>query len=146
MPSVLTSDHLPAAHPLRTVRRLTDQALDDLGGLVAATESADAEGLPRRAVRLVMLQALCGLRSDAEIVQCLSSDDGCRWFVGLGVDANRLSATDCARLRRSVLGIGGFDEFLCVLLSVLERRGLLAHAMFAPDRSVLSGAMAVADR
>ena len=30
-------------HPLRTVRRLTDQALDDLGGLVARTESTDAD-------------------------------------------------------------------------------------------------------
>lgn len=143
MASALTDDPAFFAHPLRTVRRLTDQALDDLGGLVAAAESADANGLlPRCSVRLVLLQALCGVRSDIEIAQRLCNDEGCRWFVGLHHDITDLSAADCAQMRRSVLDVDGFDEFLRVLVGMFERRGLLVDATFAPDQGVLRGVLA----
>lgn len=129
-------------HPLRTVRRLTDQALDDLGGLVARTESTDADGVPRRKVRMVLLQALYGLRTDAETAEQLRVDDDCRGFVGLDVADPSPSAADCATARRLVLGILGFGEYLCVLLELLERRGLLADARFAPDGGLLQPAPA----
>lgn len=129
-------------HPLRSVRRLTDLALDDLGGLVALTESADAEGLPRRTVRIVLLQALYGLHTDAETAEQIRADDDCRGFVGLDPDEAAPSAADCAVARRLVLGISGFGEFLGVLLELLERRGLLANARFAPDGRLLQAAPA----
>lgn len=136
------SDPLPSKHPLSTLRRLTDQALDDLGGLVAPGEAADADGLTRRAVRLVLLQALCGLRADAELARRLCSDEDCRGFVGLPAGTAGPSAADCAQVRHSVLGVQGFAEFLCVLLDIFERRGLLADAMFVLDRGLLRGVSA----
>lgn len=137
-------DDLPEANPLYTVRRLVDQALDDLGGLVATTESPQSDGMPRWLVRLVLLQALCGLRSDIDFARRLRDDGACRAFVGLAAENAAPSAVDCARARHRVLSVAGFGEFLGVLLDALARRGALAGTAFAPDRRLLcaaSGAM-----
>jgi len=130
-------DESPEMQALRSVRRLVDQALDDLGGLVAASESSDLDDMPRRLVRLVLLQALCGLRSDFDFARRIRDDDACRAFVGLADGDAAPSAVDCARARQRVLGVIGFSEFLGVLLDALARRGALAGTAFAPDRGLL---------
>lgn len=130
-------DEPPETHALRSVRRLVDQALDDLGGLVAASESPGLDDMPRRLVRLVLLQALYGVRSDLEFARRIHDDDACRAFIGLGDGDAAPSAVDCARARHRVLGVIGFGEFLCVLLDALARRGVLAGTAFAPDRGLL---------
>ena len=117
--------------------RVSRAAALAVGGFAVLATGAWAQGDQRVEVTGSMLR-----RTDAETAEQLRVDDDCRGFVGLDVADPSPSAADCATARRLVLGILGFGEYLCVLLELLERRGLLADARFAPDAGLLQPAPA----
>ena len=111
MLSYLTLEQrVPADHPLREIRKLTDEVLHSLSSefdkLYAATGRASIA--PEYLLRALLLQAFYSIRSERQLVEQLDYNLLFRWFVGLGMDDARSSprtATGCstARWRSSFL-------------------------------------------
>jgi transposase len=101
---------VPADHPLREIRVLTDRVLKSLDSafdkLYAATGRSSIA--PEYMLRALLLQAFYSVRSERQLVEQIDYNLLFRWFVGLGMDDARSSprtATGCstARWRSSFL-------------------------------------------
>jgi transposase len=79
---------VPADHPLREIRALTDGVLQSLDSefdkLYAATGRASIA--PEYMLRALLLQAFYSIRSERQLVEQLDYNLLFRWFVGLGMD------------------------------------------------------------
>ncbi len=79
---------VPADHPLREIRALTDGVLRSLDGefdkLYAATGRSSIA--PEYMLRALLLQAFYSIRSERQLVEQLDYNLLFRWFVGLGMD------------------------------------------------------------
>lgn len=79
---------VPADHPLRAIRVMTDavlQSLDpELDKLYAATGRASVA--PEYVLRALLLQAFYSIRSERQLVEQIDYNLLFRWFVGLGMD------------------------------------------------------------
>ncbi len=83
-----TEDRIPAGHPLRQVRRLTDQALDRLNLTFCQLypEGARPSIPPEQLLLVLLLQAIYGIRSERMLIEQLEYNLLFRWFVGLNPD------------------------------------------------------------
>ena len=85
---VSPEERVPADHPLRTIRRITDRALERL------TTQFDTVYIkfgrpsvpPEKLLRALLLQALYSIRSERLLMEQLEYNILFRWFVGLGMD------------------------------------------------------------
>ena len=75
-------------HPLRTIRRLVDDALASLDRTFADLYAAFGRPSipPERLLRAMLLQAFYSIRSERLLMERLDYDLLFRWFVGLGID------------------------------------------------------------
>src|SRR5919107_840372 len=73
-------------HPLRTIRRLADDALASLDRTFADLYAAFGRPSipPERLLRAMLLQAFYSIRSERLLMERLDYDLLFRWFVGLG--------------------------------------------------------------
>jgi transposase len=85
---VSLEERVPQDHPLRAVRKLTDQVLRSLSGefdqLYAATGRRSIA--PEYILRALLLQVFYSIRSERQLVEQLDYNLLFRWFVGLGMD------------------------------------------------------------
>ena len=85
---VSLEERVPQDHPLRAVRRLTDQVLGSLSGefdqLYATTGRRSIA--PEYILRALLLQVFYSIRSERQLVEQLDYNLLFRWFVGLGMD------------------------------------------------------------
>jgi transposase len=85
---VSLEQRIPKEHPLREIRRLTDEVLRSL--------SAEFDGLysdqgrpsiaPEYVLRALLLQVFFSVRSERQLVEQIDYNLLFRWFVGLGMD------------------------------------------------------------
>ena len=79
---------VPADHPLREIRTLTDGVLQWLDAefdmQYAATGRASIA--PEYVLRALLLQAFYSIRSERQLVEQIDYNLLFRWFVGLGMD------------------------------------------------------------
>lgn len=80
---------VPADHPLRPIRRMTDDALrrmsPQFGRLYASTGRPSVP--PEQLLRALLLQVLYSVRSERLLMEQLEYNLLFRWFVGLSMDA-----------------------------------------------------------
>jgi transposase len=85
---VSLEERVPQDHPLRAVRKLTDQVLRSLSGefdqLYAATGRRSIA--PEYILRALLLQVFYSIRSERQLVEQLDYNLLFRWFVGLSMD------------------------------------------------------------
>src|SRR6202007_802906 len=85
---VSLEERVPQDHPLRAVRKLTDQVLRSLSGefdqLYAATGRRSIA--PEYILRALLLQVFYSIRSERLLVEQIDYNLLFRWFVGLGMD------------------------------------------------------------
>src|ERR1035438_7405712 len=79
---------VPADHPLRGIRRLTDGALERLSGEFSKLYSATGRSSipPERLLRALLLMVLYSVRSERQLMEQLDYNLLFRWFVGLEMD------------------------------------------------------------
>jgi len=79
---------IPADHPIRKVRKVVDQALNDLAPTFDQMYSTVGRPSipPEQLIRAMLLQVLFTIRSERQLVERLDYDLMFRWFVGLGID------------------------------------------------------------
>jgi transposase len=79
---------VPANHPLRTIREITDQILGSLSGVFGRIYSKVGRRSipPEQLCRALLLQVLYTIRSERMLMEQLEYNLLFRWFVGLNMD------------------------------------------------------------
>jgi transposase len=130
---------IPARHPLRAMRRLTNAALADLDGAFSALYEACGRPSipPERLLRATLLQLLYSIRSKRQLVERLEFDMLFRWFVGLSIDEKVFVASTFSKNRDRLLTLEIAQGFLSSLLGLAEVKGLLSAEHFSVDGTLL---------
>jgi transposase len=130
---------IPAKHPLRAMRRVTDAALAELDRAFSALyEGCGRPSIPpERLLRAALLQLLYSIRSERQLVERLEFDLLFRWFVGLSIDEKVFDASTFSKNRDRLLTHEVAQGFLSSLLSLPEVKGLLSAEHFSVDGTLL---------
>ena len=85
---VSLEQRVPADHPLREIRRLTDEVLRSLNAEFDTlyAESGRPSIAPEYVLRALLLQVFYSVRSERQLVEQIDYNLLFRWFVGLGMD------------------------------------------------------------
>ena len=81
-------DFVPADHPLRPIRLLVNEALGRLNGLfnLIYADSGRASIAPEKLLRAMLIQVLCSVRSERQLMEQVRYNLLYRWFIGLAID------------------------------------------------------------
>ena len=96
---------VPADHPLRTIRTMTDAALSRLSPRFAAIYAATGRPSipPEHLLRALLIQVLYSVRSERMLMEQLEYNLLFRWFVGLGMDDRVWAPTTFTKNRDRLL-------------------------------------------
>ena len=88
---------VPADHPLRAVRALTDEALQTMSRRFASLYATTGRPSipPEQLLRALLLQVLYTVRSERLLMEELNYNLLFRWFVGLNMDDPSLKSFRC---------------------------------------------------
>src|SRR5712692_11917888 len=88
---------VPADHPLRAIRAMTDAALDRLSPRFEAmyAQTGRPSIPPEHLLRALLLQVLYSVRSERMLMEQLEYNLLFRWFVGLAMDEAVWARPNC---------------------------------------------------
>ena len=130
---------IPADHPLRTIRALTDEALAGLSRDFDKIYSRDGRPSipPERLLRALLLQAFFTVRSERQLMEQLDYNLLFRWFVGLSADDPVWDATVFCKNRDRLLGGDIAAKFFTGILNLPQVRKLLSSEHFSVDGTLI---------
>jgi len=136
---VRPDSRVPADHPLRTIRQVTDAALAALSPRFAALYSAVGRPSipPEKLLRALLLQAFYSVRSERQLMEQLNYNLLFRWFVGLSVDEPVWVPTVFSHNRDRLLDGDIAAEFLAAVLNLPQVRELLSAEHFSVDGTLI---------
>ena len=123
-------------HPLRTIRALTDAALEALNedfSALYATRMGRPSIPPEKLLRAMLLQAFYSIRSERQLMERLEFDLLFRWFVGLGVDDPAWDHSSFSKNRDRLLEGEIAARFLAAVLAQPKVKRLLSSDHFSVD-------------
>jgi transposase len=126
-------------HPLRTIRRLVDGALESLTADFATLYSGMGRPSipPERLLRAMLLQAFYSIRSERQLMERLEFDLLFRWFVGLGVDDPAWDHSTFSKNRDRLLEGEIAAKFLSAVLAQPRVKRLLSTDHFSVDGTLI---------
>jgi transposase len=130
---------IPADHPLRAIRRLTDEALAGLSGNFNRLYARDGRPSipPERLLRALLLQAFFTVRSERQLMEQLDYNLLFRWFVGLSMDDLVWDATTFCKNRDRLLNGDIAAKFFAGVLNLPQVKGLLSSEHFSVDGTLI---------
>jgi transposase len=130
---------IPAKHPLRAMRRLTNAALDELDARFSVLYEAVGRPSipPERLLRAALLQLLYSIRSERQLVERIEFDLLFRWFVGLSIDETVFDASTFSKNRDRLLTHEIAQGFLSSLIGLPEVKALMSAEHFSVDGTLL---------
>ena len=136
---VSLEDRVPADHPLRAVRRITDRALARLSPRFDTlyVKFGRPSIPPERLLRALLLQALYTIRSERQLMEQLDYNLLFRWFVGLGIDAPVWDPTTFTKNRDRLLDGDIAGAFFEAVLQHADTAQLLSADHFTVDGTLL---------
>ena len=130
---------VPANHPLRAVRALTDEALHTMSrrfaGLYATTGRPSIP--PEQLLRALLLQVLYTVRSERLLMEELNYNLLFRWFVGLSMDDPVWHPTTFTKNRDRLLAGEIAAAFFEAVQTHARAAGLLSDEHFTVDGTQL---------
>jgi transposase len=130
---------IPADHPLRPMREMTDTALRALSrrfdGLYAKTGRPSIP--PEQLLRAQVLQILFSIRSERLLMEQLEYNLLFRWFVGLRMDDRVWDATVFTKNRERLLRGEIAEGFLRAVIAQARDAGLLSDEHFTVDGTLI---------
>jgi len=130
---------IPADHPLRAIRRLTDRALERISGqlelLYAATGRPSIA--PERLLRALLLMVLYSVRSERQLMEQLNYNLLFRWFVGLEMDDEVWDVTVFTKNRERLISGEVSQKLLAAVLAEAQARQLLSAEHFTVDGTLI---------
>src|SRR6266849_3418330 len=134
---------VPHDHPLRPLRVMTDEALDEalrelqprFNQLYAKTGRPSIA--PEKLLRALLLQALYSVRSERMLMEQLDYSLLFRWFVGLNLDDAIWDVTVFTKNRERLLDGDIAEAFFQAVLQQARERSLLSDEHFTVDGTLL---------
>jgi transposase len=136
---VSLEERVPPDHPLRTIRRITDRALERLSPRFGTlyVNFGRPSIPPEKLLRALLLQALYTIRSERQLMEQLDYNLLFRWFVGLGMDDPVWSPTTFTKNRDRLLDGDIAAAFFEAVLIHADSKRLLSDDHFTVDGTLL---------
>jgi transposase len=136
---VRLEERIPADHPLRPIRLLTDEVLGALSKRFEGLYSSMGRPsiAPEVLLRATLLQAFFSVRSERMLVEQINYNLLFRWFVGLPMDAEVWHPTVFTHNRDRLLEAEVAHEFLAALLALPRVKKLLSSEHFSVDGTLI---------
>ena len=138
--SYVSPEHrVPADHPLRPIRKMTDGALERLSTRFEAMYSAMGRPSipPEQLLRALLLQYLYSIRSERLLIEQLDYNLLFRWFIGLGLDEAVWDHSTFSKNRDRLLGGEVATAFFDAVLADARTHRLLSDEHFTVDGTLL---------
>jgi transposase len=136
---VVPEQRVRADHPLRAVRRLTDDVLAALSPRFDRmySEMGRPSIPPEQLLRALLLQSLYTIRSERLLMEEIDYSILFRWFVGLGMDDEIWSPTTFSKNRERLLQGDIAAAFFDAVVDQARQAGLLSDEHFTVDGTLL---------
>jgi transposase len=130
---------VPVDHPLRALRRMTDDALATLAPVFADLYAPTGRPSipPEQLLRALLLQALYTVRSERLLIEMLDYNLLFRWFVGLSMDAPVWHPTTFTKNRDRLLEGDVAAAFFDAVVGQARAAGVLSDEHFTVDGTQL---------
>src|SRR5436853_7905736 len=119
---------VPADHPLRPIRKMTDESFKQLSPQFDKLYSRVGRPsiAPERLLRALLLQVLYSVRSERMLMEQLDYSLLFRWFVGLNMDDPIWDVTVFTKNRQRLLAGDIADAFFAAVLQQARQQNLLS--------------------
>jgi len=136
---VSLEERIPADHPLRPIRLMTNEALRAIAPEFDAVYSDIGRPSipPEQLLRALLLQVLYTTRSERMLTEQLHYNLLFRWFVGLGIDDAVWDHSVFSKNRDRLLLSDVATSFLQAIRAQAEAAGLLSNEHFTVDGTLL---------
>jgi len=130
---------VPADHPLRAIRRMTDRALERLSPRFGTLyiNFGRPSIPPEKLLRALLLQALYTIRSERQLMEQIDYNLLFRWFVGLGMDDAVWAPTTFTKNRDRLLAGDIAAAFFDAVLIHADSARLMSDEHFTVDGTLL---------
>lgn len=130
---------VPADHPLRPIRRMTDAIFERLSPRFDRmySDMGRPSIAPEKLLRALLLQVLYTVRSERQLMEQLNYNMLFRWFVGLSMDDAVWDPTTFTKNRDRLLAGDIADAFFAEVLAAIQADGLLSAEHFTVDGTLL---------
>lgn len=137
--TVSLEERIPESHPIRRLRRVTDEVLQPLSaGLRELYAQTGRPGIPPEyLLRALILQAVFSIRSERQLVEQLQYNLLFRWFVGLGLSDPAWDATTFTKNRARLIESEVGQAFLSETVRVAQAKGLTSDERFVVDGTLI---------
>ena len=136
---VTLEQRIPRDHPLRSIRWMTDRALERMS--VQLDELYSATGrpsiAPERLIRGLLLQVLYSVRSERQLIEQLDYNLLFRWFVGLEMDDEVWDVTVFTKNRERLIDGEVSQGLLSSVLVQAGENNLLSEEHFTVDGTLI---------
>lgn len=136
---VSPEQRVPATHPLRPIRQITDRVLATLSPKFTAMYSKIGRPSipPEKLLRALLLQVLYTVRSERLLMEQLEYNLLFRWFVGLNIDDPVWDPTVFSKNRDRLLTADIASAFFQAVRAEAEARTLTSDEHFTVDGTLL---------
>src|SRR5215471_3046442 len=126
-------------HPLRAIRRMTDEVLATLSPRFERMYSDLGRPSipPEQLLRALLLQGLYTIRSERLLIEEIDYSILFRWFIGLSLDEPIWSPTTFSKNRERLLQVGIASAFFDAMVRQARDAGLMSDEHFTVDGTVL---------
>ncbi len=130
---------IPADHPLRATREMTNRALSQLDRKFRKLYSGTGRPSvpPEQLLRALLLQVLYSIRSERMLMEQLEYNLLFRWFVGLEMDDRVWDVTVFTKNRNRLLEGEIAEGFFEAVLDQARMAGLLSDEHFTVDGTLI---------
>lgn len=135
-------DFVPAKHPLRAIREMTNAALLKLGPLLTGMYAAEVKGgrpsiAPEKLLRAMLLQVLFSVRSERQLMEQVQYNLLFRWFIGLSMDDAVWVPTVFSKNRERLIEHDAVITFFNEVVAIAQQRDLLSGEHFSVDGTLI---------
>jgi transposase len=123
--------YVPAAHPLRPVRDILNEALRRMDPLFATMYAGRDSIAPEKLLRALMLQVLYGVRSERMVIEQLGYNLLFRWFVGLSMQDDPWDHSTFSKNRDRLIAHDACAVLFEEVLAQARAKGLLSAEHFS---------------
>jgi len=136
---VSQEERIPQHHPLRVIRRMSDEVLESMTKRFDRLYSDTGRPSipPEHLLRALLLQVLYSIRSERLLMEQLDYNLLYRWFVGLNMDDEVWDATVFTKNRDRLLEGDIADMFFDQVMAIARKRRLLSDEHFTVDGTLI---------
>ena len=136
---VSPESRVPATHPLRKVRALVRDVMEELSRGFARLYAKEGRPSvpPEQLLSALLIQVLYGIRSERQLMEQLDYNLLYRWFVGLSPDDPVWDPTTFTKNRERLQQGEVFQKFMAKLLHHPQVKPLLSDEHFSVDGTLI---------